>query len=83
MKKYKYITISLYLQNTSSTSGKPDYKVNENKHGEMLAMLQWNKRWKCYELCEFMFEVAFTSDCLRDIIDFIENYAGKREAGNE
>lgn len=42
---------------------------------KMLAMLLYNKRWKCYELTDVQPNIAFTHDCLTDIVDFLINHA--------
>lgn len=61
--KYKYIEFTKVEDDL--------WEINNHKYEEKLATLEWHKKWKQWELCPFPM-VAFTQDCLEDVIHFIK-----------
>ena len=74
MKKYKHITI----ERAGEFGGYPIYTIENNKSKAILGDIAYNNVWKCY-VASFDSNCIFSASCLRDIIDFIDNHAGKEE----
>lgn len=79
MKKYKYMTIE--QKNNEIFSGKPVYRIFNNRTKEQLAILSYYKPWKDYVFSSQP-ECIFNNSCLRDVLDFMENEI-KKDIKNE
>lgn len=77
MKKYKYITIR--HTSTDAKTNRPEYTVTNTKHGDVLGDILYNAQWRRYTFAPD-FATEFSSDCHRDIADFMDNHAGREEA---
>jgi len=71
-KRYKFITI----QDFSELHGKPMFEIINNKSGDMLGTIEYYPRWRQY-VCYFEESAVFNTECLLNIIDFI-NSVGKK-----
>ncbi len=72
--RYKHITIeSADTMDTNPTC----FIVASIKPRAALALIQLNRQWKMWELTDVSEDACFDKSCLRDIINFIENHAGK------
>ena len=80
MKKYKYITIDQFDQ--EYWKKKPLYRIKNNRHGYYIGLICWYPDWKQYVFCSEQNSV-FNNDCLRDVLDFMENHAGKGETNGK
>ena len=47
------------------------WQVNSKRHGDLLGMIDWEKKWKCYEF-QPEHATGFDAECLRDIANFLE-----------
>ena len=69
VKKYNYFTIIL---DDEKLNGKNYFRVFTNKNPVELALIYWYKKFNDWAFTTRE-TAAFEKDCLRDIIDFIEN----------
>jgi hypothetical protein len=64
------------MQGLRKAGETPCYRVINNRAGSLLGMIYYKKDWK-----QFVFEpeefCVFSHDCLADIIDFLNNRAGR------
>lgn len=72
--KYKYIRIEL----EGEPGPRQQYKVYTTRGGDLLGVIHWYIRWNCYEFLP-EWGSGYSSGCLRDIADFIENHAEKEK----
>ena len=72
MQKYKYITIE--QTGGEVFSGKPVYRIFNNKSGTQLGIISYYPLWRCFVFSSQP-ECVFNNSCLCDVIDFIENHA--------
>jgi hypothetical protein len=72
--KYKYMTIENV--NDEKFNGKLVYRIFNNRTKDQLGILSYYKPWKTYVFSSIE-ECVFDHLCLRDIIDFLENYIEK------
>ncbi len=74
VKTYKFIEMRV-IENEIHAF-KPVYRIFNRKHGDELGAIFYFPRWK-----QFVFkaqeDAVFNNSCLRDILDFMENHAGK------
>ena len=66
MKKYKFITIKRAIHD------KHFWRITNNKSGEYLGAIKRWESWKQYVFTADR-DSIWSADCLRDVIDFIEN----------
>jgi hypothetical protein len=72
--EYKYIHFA-EIHNTGKTSV---WSCRNNKSGEELGQVKWHGPWRRY--CYFpSCPAVYSTGCLKDIEDFIEHIAGKRD----
>jgi hypothetical protein len=71
MKKYKHITIE--QKNGETWENKPVYEIWNNKSGGILAKLFYYSSWKRYIFRQEIDDAIFDINCLKDIVDFLEN----------
>ncbi len=64
MKKYRFIVIE--------KAGRSRYSIRNNRDGDLIGNIRSYQRWKrwCFEAEPGS---IWSADCLRDVIDFIEN----------
>lgn len=75
--KYEHITIEQRGGvDKERFAGKPVYKISNNKSGEQIGLLSYYQLWRQYVFSS-QAEFVFNNTCLRDIINFIEEEAGK------
>jgi hypothetical protein len=70
--RYKFITIE--QRGAEVFEGKPVWRVFNNKSRVQLAIISWYRPWKQWVFSSQP-ECVFNNSCLRDVLDFIENYA--------
>lgn len=71
--KYKFIN---FEKSDRKNAGRPVYYVKNNKTGVQLGVVYYEKKWRKYAI--YTREgIIFDDKCLKDIIDFMENHAGK------
>jgi hypothetical protein len=85
-KKYKFITIRPRLTwdvingkaayYPEKFAGKPVYAIHNNKSDQQIGLISWYRPWKQYVFSS-QSECVFNNSCLKDVIDFMENEAGK------
>jgi len=75
-KIYKYITIA----SSGQYENKPLYEVTDNRGSDVLGYVFYYKPWKGYCFGVVDDRSVFNNTCLRGIIDFIENHAGKEDS---
>jgi hypothetical protein len=68
--KYKYIQIKQIA--AELFSGKPVYRIYNNKSQAQIGIISWYPPWKQYVFSSQP-ECIFNNSCLRDVLDFIEN----------
>jgi hypothetical protein len=73
-KKYKFITIE--QEGDEVFEGKPVYRIYNNRNNSQLGIISYYKSWKQYVFSSQP-ECVFNNSCLRDVLDFMENHAGK------
>jgi len=61
--KYKYIEFKKFEDGV--------WLINNHKYNEYLGNLEYNKKWKCWELLPAN-ETGWTEECLVDVVDFIK-----------
>lgn len=66
MKKYKFITIEKSLT-------VHDYMIYNNESKEWIGSIVYYDPWKRHIFITKSSAVIWSADCLRDVIDFIEN----------
>jgi hypothetical protein len=71
MKKYKFITIKQV--NEEIFENYPVFRIYNNRSGSQLGILSFYKPWKEYVFSSQP-QCVFNNGCLRDVLDFIENY---------
>jgi hypothetical protein len=82
IKKYKFIQIVLAEQMHGDKvvpyiyDGKPLYHILNNKNQGFLGWITYYKPWKQYVFTGTE-KAVFNNACLKDIIDFMDNHAGK------
>jgi hypothetical protein len=74
MKKYKFITIKQVGKELFE--GKPCYRIYNNKSDGQIGILSYYPPWKCFVFSSQP-ECVFNNSCLKDVLDFLENHAGK------
>lgn len=62
--KYKFI----YFEQLESSL----WLCKNNKSKATLGLVQWYSKWKQYVFSQYSEDVIFSVDCLKNIIDFIE-----------
>jgi len=75
MKKYKFIEIR--QEDGEMFDGHPVYRIVNNKSDTELGMLCYYKTWRQYIFRAEDETCVFNISCMHDIIDFMENHAGK------
>lgn len=74
---YKFIEMRI-IENEVHDS-QPVYRIFNIRAKAELGMIFYYRRWK-----QFVFrgqeDAVFNNSCLRDILDFMENHAGKEES---
>jgi hypothetical protein len=73
--KYRFIVIA--QENGELFSKKPIYKIRNIKTNALLGQVFWYSPWRCYCFTQSESGVVFNDGCLKDVVDFIENHAGK------
>jgi hypothetical protein len=68
-KTYKYIHMSP-APGGEELNGKPIYGILNNKSGDPLGYLWYDKKWKQY-IFEGIPECIFSTSCIEDILDFM------------
>lgn len=71
MKKYKFITIE------KSTLSGTTYTINTKRDQDFLGAIEFYPPWRQYVLRPWDGNTVWSADCLRDVIDFIENETSK------
>ena len=73
IKKYKFITIQ-----DSKHPHLPGrlYDIINNRSGDSIGEIGYYSPWKQYVFSSRP-ECVFNNSCLRDVLDFMENHAGK------
>ncbi len=71
MKKYKFITIKQYGDETFEKH--PVYRIYNNKSDDQIGIISFYKPWKEYAFSSKE-HCVFNNSCLRDVLDFIENF---------
>lgn len=79
MKKYKFI----YIAPQGTYQGKTTYMVCSNRGDQTIAHVGYYPPWKRYVLMDVDFDSIWSSGCLKDVADFIENEIPKLEAAGE
>lgn len=80
--KYKFITIRQAEQFEEGKAipamydNKPLYHIVNNKNAGFLGWITYYKPWRQYVFTGTE-RAVFNNACLKDIIDFLENHAGK------
>lgn len=64
-KKYRFITITRLDDKC--------FGIYNNRNGERIAVIEYYSAWKQYVFSTEGEQYVFNKDCLRDILDFIEN----------
>lgn len=73
MKTYKFIEIR---EDGTTSGGHRVYGVYNKKSGNWIGSLDYYPQWEQYVL-DGDWDAIWSIECLRDIIDFMENHAGK------
>jgi len=71
--KYKFITI----EESRISAGRPEYRITNNKSGDILGYVVYYPTWRQYVFSQADEGMVFNNTCLRDVVDFMENRAGK------
>lgn len=73
MKKYKFITI----KSVSDFNKRPLYQIYNNKSNDILGQIFYYSPWRQYCFRAKDDNCIWNNSCMLDIIDFLENHAGK------
>lgn len=79
MKKYKFMTIERVYDavgKLETFANRPCYRIYNNKSRTQIGIISFYHPWKEYVFSSQP-ECVFNDSCLRDVLDFMENYAGK------
>lgn len=74
MKRYKYITIKQV--ESELFGGRPVYRIFNNRSKGQIGILSYYKPWKEYVFSSKE-DCVFNDSCLRDVLDFIDNFINK------
>lgn len=66
MKKYKFITVS------EGVHDKKYWRIRNNKSNDLIGEIHYYERWK-QNVFTALEDAVWSLDCLKDVIDFMEN----------
>lgn len=79
MKKYKFMSIEQVYGpkgERETFAGKPCYRIYNLKSRTQIGIISYYAPWRQYVFSSQP-ECVFNNACLKDVIDFMENHAGK------